>query len=81
MKLKEPIEGSPAYWQESYYNQRRDRLSDVVADYLTCESTDASQFYDDLVAEVDSWIAYHQSNIDKATKLKTFLLGHADVRL
>ena len=38
--------------EDSYYNQRRDRLSDVVGDYLTDESLTAQDFYRDLMAEV-----------------------------
>ena len=31
--------------EDSYHNQRRDRLSDVVGDYLTDESLTAQDFY------------------------------------
>ena len=82
MKLKEPIEGIPAYtqstWQTTFYNQRRDRLADVVMEYLTCDATDADQLYRDIVDEIDGWIVYHKQCIDKATKVKTLLMGHAD---
>ena len=46
---------------QSYHNQRRDRLSDVVGDYLTDESLTAQDFYRDLMAEVQSLSLIHIS--------------------
>ena len=75
------IEGRPKTkedWDQTYYNQRRDRLADSVADYLTCDSTDARQCYEEILSEVDSWIQYHRKGMDKATTLKSLLMGNRE---
>ena len=66
--------------EDSYYNQRRDRLSDVVGDYLTDESLTAQDFYRDLMAEVQSWIDYHEKELKRASEVKSLLKGEDDFR-
>ena len=61
--------------EDSYYNQRRDRLSDVVGDYLTDESLTAKDFYRDLMAEVQSWVDYHEKELKRASEAKELLEG------
>ena len=61
--------------EDSYHNQRRDRLSDVVGDYLTDESLTAQDFYRDLMAEVQSWIDYHEKELKRASEVKSLLKG------
>ena len=63
------------FFADTYQKQRRDRLADAVGDYLTCEETDARQCYEEMLAEVDSWVEYHQKNMEKALALKRLLLG------
>ena len=64
--------------EDSYYNQRRDRLSDVVGDYLTDESLTAKDFYRDLMAEVQSWIDYHEKELKRASEAKSLLKGELE---
>jgi hypothetical protein len=59
----------------TYEKQRRDRLAEAVGDYLTCEDTDARRCYEEMLAEVDSWVEYHQKYMEKALALKRLLLG------
>ncbi|AMO43055.1 hypothetical protein R1080702_046 [Cyanophage S-RIM32] len=74
------IEGRPqSEWDKMFYNQRRDSLADTVADYLTCESTDARQCYEEILAEVESWILHHRKGMEKATALKSLLMGNREV--
>lgn len=76
------IEGRPDKdWQKEYYNQRRDRLADCVGDYITCENTDARQCYEEMLTEIDGWIKYYRAGLDKATALKSLLMGNRDVSL
>lgn len=78
------IEGRPDFtkdWQQEFYNQRRDRLADTIGDYLTCESTDARQCYEEMLAEIDGWIDYHKKFLSKATALKSLVMGNRDVSL
>ena len=64
--------------EQSYHNQRRDRLSDVVGDYLTDESLTAKDFYRDLMAEVQSWVDYHEKELKRASEAKSLLKGELE---
>ena len=64
--------------EDSYHNQRRDRLSDVVGDYLTDESLTAQDFYRDLMAEVQSWVDYHEKELKRASEAKSLLKGELE---
>lgn len=56
------------------FNQaRRDRLSDIIGDYITDESTDAKTFYDELMAEISGWLEYHESYLSKCKTIKDLL--------
>ena len=79
------IEGRPdlipdpsfeAYMMKSYNDQRRDRLGDVISDYLNDEDKTAKEFYDDLVKEMDDWIQYHQRFAEKYKAAKMMINGH-----
>ena len=41
----------------------------AITDYLTDEGVTARRCYEDMLAEVDSWIAYHACNMKKAEEL------------
>ena len=78
------IEGRPDFtkdWQQEFYNQRRDRLADAVGEYITCDNTDARQCYEEMLAEIDAWIKYYRTGLDKATALKSLIMGNRDVSL
>lgn len=72
------IEGKPKMqtdgW-EGFYNARRDRLADIIGDYISCESSDARQCYEEILAEIEGWISYHQKFLNKATALKALIQG------
>lgn len=59
-----------------YKTARRDRLVDLIADYLTDEQTDARTFYEEILHEVNTWIEYHQSNLNRANEFKTLMQGN-----
>ena len=68
-------------FEDSYHNQRRDRLSDVVGDYLTDESLTAQDFYRDLMAEVQSWVDYHEKELKRASEAKNLLEGKFEINI
>ena len=79
------IEGRPdlipdplfeANMMKSYDAQRRDRLGDIISDYLSDEDKTAKEFYDDLIAELDDWIRYHQRFAEKYKAAKMMINGH-----
>lgn len=50
----------------TYSEQRKERLANVVADYITDEEVTAAEFYYDLKAEVQDWIDYHKKEMKRA---------------
>lgn len=63
-------------FMKSYNDQRRDRLGDVISDYLSDEDKTAKDFYDDLITELDDWIQYHQRFAEKYKSAKMMINGH-----
>ena len=56
-----------------YDQQRRERLADVIADYLGDEEVSAEKFCTDLTEEVRDWANYHRDQLNKANKVLTHL--------
>lgn len=82
------IEGRPdlipdplfeANLMKSYNEQRRNRLGDVVSDYLNDEDKTAKDFYDDLISEIDDWMQYHQRYAEKYKEAKMLINGHRKI--
>lgn len=67
--------------EDSYYNQRRERLCDVVTEYLTDKSLTAQDFYRDLMAEVQAWVDYHEKELKRASEAKNLLEGKFEINL
>jgi len=67
------------YMTTSYETARKDRLVDIIGDYITDEDTSAEQFYDDLVHEIDTWSDYHQKYLEKCKMLKKMVNGHRPI--
>ena len=59
-----------------YKTARRDRLADLIGDYLVDGGTDPRSFYEEILHEVNSWIEYHQSNLNRANEFKTLMQGN-----
>ncbi len=64
---------------KSYEAQRRDRLADAIGDYLTDESIDARQAYEEILSEVQGWVSYHEKFLVKAQNLYALLQGERPV--
>ena len=62
-----------------YAKQRRNRLADVVGDYLNDEKVDPRQFYEELLAEVDEWVHYHQRNMKRYQHFHLLIQGQRPV--
>lgn len=59
-----------------YEQARRDRLSDVIGDYITDENTDAEVFYSELVQEIDGWLKYHEKFLVKSQTIKNLIIAN-----
>lgn len=64
---------------KTYAEQRRDRMGDAIGDYLTDEDVDARQAYEEMLAEVQTWIDYHQKSLVKAQNLYALMQGERPV--
>jgi hypothetical protein len=73
------IESLPPNYEDlmnkTHESQRKDRLIDVIGDYITDENCSPEQAYREILEEVDSWVQYHQKFLDKAKKLKIMISG------
>lgn len=65
-------------WQDVYSKQRRDRLGDILLDYLQDDEVDARRCYEEILGELDELARYHQKQLDKANDLRSLLLGYRD---
>ena len=59
----------------SYNEQRKDRLGDIVNDYLGDVDVSPLTFYNDLKDEIQSLIDYHQKQLDKANAFLDMIDG------
>lgn len=64
------------YMKTTYETSRKDRLVDIIGDYMTDEDCSAEQFYNELTAELDTWIDYHRKFLEKAKLAKKMINGH-----
>lgn len=63
------LENSPdtdEYWQQQYINQRKERLSDAVHDYLDNSDTSILEFYNDLRDIIVEMNTYHKTFAEKS---------------
>jgi len=72
------IVGSKEFNDQIYKKARRDRLVDLIGDYLTDEQTTAREFYEEVISEVQMWVDYHQKNMDRAQEFKLLIAGHRE---
>ena len=79
-KIKQVLDREKNFYDDklvkTYEAQRKDRMGEAITDYLTDERVTARSCYEDMLAEVDSWISYHASNMKKAEELKSLMLGN-----
>ena len=71
------IEGCPPFvdMNMTYDSQRRERLGDIVHDYLSDNEITARRFYEDLVSEVTELADYHEAELNKAKEVLNLLHG------
>lgn len=80
LQVPPPPEDLREKWaMDAYKKARRDRLTDVIGDYLTDEDTTVEELFGDLCAEVKTWSDYHRKFYDKTEKLLKFLSCEQDL--
>lgn len=65
----------------TYEKQRQCRMQDAIDDYLNDEKVSPRQAYEEMLSCVQDVIDYHQKSLDRATGLKSFMLGHREFDL
>ena len=66
---------------KTYSEQRRDRLDDVVGDYISDENVSAAEFYMDLKKCIAEWLQYHQTYAKKLQDLEKMINGKGYVSI
>jgi hypothetical protein len=66
---------------DAYRKQRRDRMADLVFDYLVDEETTSREVYEEMLSEVQSCIDYHKKFLNKAQGFYELMLGNRPVTL
>jgi len=59
----------------NYKQDRKDRLTDIIGDYITDEETTAEELYQDIMSEVKSWLDYHENYVKKCSAVYLKLQG------
>lgn len=60
---------------------RKERLSDLLLDYIDDENYDSRRVYEELLAEVQSLSKYYEEKHKKVSRLYDLLLGYRPVDL
>ncbi len=64
------------YYQTTYRQSRKDRLCDIIGDYVTDEDTSADEFVQELKSELNTWLDYHQKHFEKCKEMSNLLGGN-----
>lgn len=62
-------------WEETYARQRKDRLSDIISDFMSDEKVMPSDFYSTLLEDIENSINYYEKEANKYRELKKLLMG------
>lgn len=66
---------------KSYEEQRRERLSEAIFDYIQDDNTSARELYLDIRNEIESTQQYHRTYMNKCDELMDHLNGFRDLSL
>ncbi len=50
-------------------------MGDAIGDYLTDEECSSRQVYEEMLAEIQSWVDYHRKFLTKAEHLRDLMMG------
>ena len=78
------IEGRPELnvnWDKEYAKQRKDRMQDAIDDYLQDDNVDSRHAYEEMLSCVQDVIDYHRKGMERATVLKSLMMGHREFDL
>lgn len=73
------ITGADEFNNRVYEEARKNRLADIIGDYMGDDDASALTFYNDLNDELQTWIDYHRTAQEKATAMMTLVKGHKPI--
>jgi len=76
------IEGRPEFqhdWEKEFEQQRKDRLQDAIDEYLQDDKVSPRRAYEEILSCVQDVMDYHRKQLDRATVLKSLMMGHREV--
>ena len=62
--------------QKTYEEQRQCRMQDAIDDYLQDDKVSGRRTYEEILSCVQDVIDYHKKQLDRATELKSLMMGH-----
>ncbi len=74
MKLNDTPQ-MPYVYPDTYAKQRKDRLDNCIADYLSDDDVTPSDLFHDLMDVMTDWEKYHQENMQKVQSVKNLIRG------
>ena len=60
---------------DSVGTDRRERVYEVIGDYIGDKNVSPEEAYGELLSEVEGWIKYHSDCLEKASDLYNLLLN------
>ena len=76
------IEGRPDIqhnWEKEFEQQRKDRLQDAIDEYLQDDKVSPRRAYEEILSCVQDVMDYNRKQLDRATVLKSLMMGHREV--
>ena len=61
-------------------SDRRERVYEVLGDYINDKNVGAQETYEEVLAEVEGWIKFHSDSLEKASELYNLLIGRGLVK-
>ena len=59
--------------EQSYYNDRGDRLADILTEYMVDGSVSAHDIYHDIMGELNGWVTLSSPFMEKAQLVKKLM--------
>lgn len=64
------------YHRTTFEQSRKDRLCDIIGDYLTDEETEPEEFIQELKSELNTWLEHHEKHFNRCKKVMDLLGGN-----
>lgn len=69
------IDPVTTFTQSQYHQNLKDRLCDIIAEYVSDDKLTPQMFYDDVMDELKSWVDYYEEGLAKSADLYCRMQG------